>query len=257
MLFKHIGIIGLGTLGGNLSKYYKDKDFVVKEYDPPKGLSDKAVLSKCDIIFICVPTPFSGGFDSTYLHSAFHTIKDLEKIVVIRSTIPPGTTDKLQEQHKQHKILFVPEFLSEVTAEYDIENPTRNIIGTTSASHNKARSVLALLPKAEYNTIVPAIDAEMIKYVSNSFYAMKVSFANQIYDLCQKTGINYDNVKAAAMADPMIGKNHLEIFHKGYRGYGGKCLPKDTKSIIEYADKNEIDLSILKAMDQYNEKLKG
>jgi UDPglucose 6-dehydrogenase len=99
----------------------------------------------------------------------------------------------------------------------------------------------------------------MVKYFGNAFYALKVAYANQMYDLCQKMGVDYNLVKECAKAEPMMvgdqQNTHLEIFHKGYRGYGGKCLPKDTRSIIQLAEKFGVDLSLLKKAEEYNNAL--
>jgi UDP-glucose 6-dehydrogenase len=114
---------------------------------------------------------------------------------------------------------------------------------------------MGLLPRAPFEKIVPATVAELVKYFGNAFYALKVAYANQMFDLCGKLGVDYDLVKDCAKAEPMVGTTHLEIFHKGYRGYGGKCLPKDTRSIIQLAESLGIDLSLLKAAETYNNDL--
>jgi UDP-glucose 6-dehydrogenase len=102
---------------------------------------------------------------------------------------------------------------------------------------------------------MPATETEMVKMFGNTWFATKVAFANQMYDVCQKIGADYQAVMEAAAADKRIGRTHLEIFHKGYRGYGGKCLPKDIKAFIEFADNNSVDLKIHKATEVVNETL--
>ncbi|MBU1629721.1 hypothetical protein KKD88_01445, partial [Patescibacteria group bacterium] len=110
--------------------------------------------------------------------------------------------------------------------------------------------------RAPFEKIVPAKDAEMVKYFGNAFYALKVAYANQMYDLCQRMGVEYDTVKECAKAEPMIvgdqRNTHLEIFHKGYRGYGGKCLPKDARAILQLAKKTGVDLTLLSVAEEYN-----
>ena len=135
--------------------------------------------------------------------------------------------------------------------------PDRQIIGYTTESFTIAADILALLPLAPFERIIPVKEAEMIKLFNNCWFATKVIFANQMYDLCQKTGIDYDMVKVGASMDKrMTGTSHLEIFHKGSRGYGGKCLPKDSKALISWADQNGVDMSLLKTADAFNETLK-
>jgi len=95
----------------------------------------------------------------------------------------------------------------------------------------------------------------MVKYTNNTFLATKVIFANQIYDLCKSLHINYDNIKECVAADPRIGKSHMDVAHRGYRGYGGKCFPKDMKAFIQFAKTKKVDLKLHKLVDGINEKL--
>lgn len=247
-----IGIAGCGMVGGALSKWFKDAIL----YDPPKKLGSEKELNEADIVFVCVPTPYDKGFDLSFVHKAILTLAG-NKIVVIKSTVIPGTTDALQEQYPQHRFLFNPEFLTESSADQDMGYPDRQFIGYTPQSYTIAADVMRLLPQAPFERLIPAREAEMIKYFNNTWFATKVIFANQMYDLCQQMGIDYETVKLGASMDKrMTGTSHLEIFHKGSRGYGGKCLPKDTKALIEWADKNGIDMSLLKIAEAYNEILK-
>lgn len=256
-----ISICGIGMVGGALKQYFEKKGRKVGEdlflYDPAKGFDSVEELNKADIIFVCVPTPFlkdGKGFDLSFIEDACSKIQG-EKIVVIKSTVLPGTTEKLQQKYPQHKFLFNPEFLTEITAEQDMDYPDRQIIGHTKQSYNVAEDIMMLLPLAPFERIMPATEAEMVKYFGNNWFALKVAFANQVYDLCQKLGINYDNVKEAAAADKRIGRSHLDVWHKGYRGYGGKCLPKDIKAMIQFADEQSIDLKLHKMAEAINQEL--
>jgi nucleotide sugar dehydrogenase len=151
--------------------------------------------------------------------------------------------------------LFNPEFLTELTADQDMCYPDRQIIGYTKESYNAAGDILQILPLAPFERIMPATEAEMVKYYGNTWFATKVIFANQLYDLCQKLGIDYDRVMEAAAADKRIGRSHLEVWHKGYRGFGGKCLPKDLKAFIQLADEKAVDLKLHKTVDAINDEL--
>ncbi|MDD5438195.1 MAG: hypothetical protein PHC70_03560 [Patescibacteria group bacterium] len=253
-----IAIMGTGMVGGALDRYFKSQNIKAALYDPPKGLADKTSLQAADVVFVAVPTPYyldGHGFDDSYLRQAIETLDGIGKVVVIKSTVLPDTTDALQKDFPSHRLLFCPEFLTEVTADYDMQHPNRQIVGYTLASRADAEMVMGLMPRAPFEKIMPAKEAELVKYFNNAFFALKVAYANQMYDLCQALGINYDNIKECAQAEPMIGKTHLEIFHKGYRGYGGKCLPKDTRAIIQLGENNGMDLSLLKAAETYNNPL--
>jgi len=224
-------------------------------YDPPKNIGSIDELNEAEIVFVCVPTPYTdSGCDISLVEEVVDKLKG-NKIVVIKSTVVPGTTDKLQKQYKKHKFLFNPEFLTEATADQDMKYPDRQILGYTKESYNISGDVMMLLPLAPFEKLIPAKEAEMVKYYGNTWFSTKVIFANQMYDLCKKVGVDYDTVKDCSAYDKRIGRSHLEIWHKGYRGYGGKCLPKDTKALIKYADQNNVHMGLLKEADSFNQKL--
>ncbi len=252
-----IGIIGVGMVGGTLNEYFKKQGENPLLYDSPKNIGSLEKINEADLIFICVPTPFDKekGFDLSCVEDACRKIKG-EKIVVIKSTVLPGSTDKLQDKYPHHKFLFNPEFLSESTALEDMKYPERQIIGYTKQSFDITKKVLDVLPNAPFKKIIPAKEAELVKYFSNTFYATKVIFANQIYQLCQKLDIDYEIIRECASADKRIGPGHLDVYHKGYRGYGGKCLPKDIKSLIQFAKEKGTKLELLETVDDLNEDLR-
>lgn len=249
--------MGTGMVGGAMQRYLTKKGFEIIAYDPPKGLDDVVALGTADIIFICVPTPYDearGGFDLSYVDAALALIP-AGKIVVIKSTVLPGTTEKLQAQFPELKMLFSPEFLTEETADQDMSFPDRQIVGYTEKSFTVVADVLQILPLAPFERYMPATEAEMVKYFGNTWFSVKVVFANQMYDMCQKLGVDYDTVRDGAAADKRIGRSHLEIFHKGSRGYGGKCLPKDTRALIQLGDRVGASMELLKAVEVINKAL--
>jgi len=251
-----VGIIGVGMVGGALCHYFEKKGIEPFLYDRGKKLGSPEEVNKADVIFICVPTPFDKkkGFDLSYVKDAVSKIKG-HKVVVIKSTVCPGTTEMFQKKYSQHKFLFNPEFLVETKADEGMQRPDRQIVGYTKKSCKVADRVLKLLPKAAFKRIIPATEAEMIKYFGNNFLTIKVAFANQIYDLCQKIGVDYNTVKECASADKRIGPSHLKIYHNSYRGYGGKCFSKDIRALIQFADKQGINLKLHKAAERVNNEL--
>lgn len=245
-----IAIVGYGIVGKALSKVLDNPTI----FDPPQNIGSVEELNKTDIIFVCVPTPYKNGCDISLVDKSISLLKE-PKIIVIKSTVIMGTTDNLQKKYPRHKILFNPEFLTEKNAEKDIRNPDRQIIGYTDKSKDAAKKILRLLPKAPYTKIIPAKEAEMIKYYTNCFLALKVAFANQIYDLCEKIGADYQEVKSGLVADKRIGKTHLDIFVNGKRGFNGKCLPKDTNALLKFSKDKKVGLTILKEIIKYNKKI--
>lgn len=251
-----IGIVGVGMVGGAIRRYFEKKGTNLFLYDKGKNWGSLEEVNKADIVFVCVPTPFDKekGFDLSYVEKTCENLKG-SKVVITKSTVVPGTTEKLQQKYLQHRFIFNPEFLTEETADQDMRYPDRQIVGYTKQSYNIAGDIMQLLPLAPFERIMPSTEAEMVKYYGNNWFAVKVAYANQVYNLCQKLGIDYDRVMDAAAADKRIGRSHLTVVHKGYKGYGGKCLPKDIRAMIQFAGLNEVDLKLHKTVEEINNKL--
>lgn len=252
-----IGIVGVGMVGGALRNYFEKQGVDPFMYDKGKNFGSMEEINQADIIFICVPTPFDKekqSFDLAYVEESCNNISG-NKIIVIKSTVVPGTTQKLQEKYPQHKFLFNPEFLTEITAEQDMSYPDRQIIGYTDKSFTVAGDLMQILPLAPFERVIPSTEAEMVKYFGNNWFAVKVAFANQMYDLCKKIGVDYNKVMESSAADKRIGRSHLKANHKNYRGYGGKCLPKDIKALIRFADDRGVDLKLHKTTEEINKEL--
>lgn len=252
-----IAVMGVGWVGGALARQLESANFRVVRYDPPKGMGTDRELTTADVFFVCVPTPYrvdGGGFDLSFVESAVRAIPG-GKVVIVKSTVWPGTTEGLQEKFPQHRFLFNPEFLREATADDDMAHPDRQIVGFTDESESDADMVMSLLPDAPFMKTMPATEAEFVKYFGNCFLAAKVVFANQMFDVCRALGLDYDMISACAAEDPRIGKSHLKVLHDGYRGYGGSCFPKDVRAMIQFAEKNGVDLPLLKIVETINEGL--
>ncbi len=254
-----IGFIGQGFIGSAYADDFEDRGYETVRYDNEKYEKNKNKIALCDIVFIAVPTPTTPkGFDYSIVEEVLGLVGQ-EKIAVIKSTILPGTTEKLQKKFSDKFIMHSPEFLRAVTAKEDAANPNRNIIGYTKKSKEKAKEVLEILPKAPYNKIMPVKNAELVKYMGNCFLAQKVIFANLVYDLTEKLNIDYDEVKEAVGADPRIGEGHLSIDHFDGRGAGGYCFIKDLAAFSSLyrdmvtEDKNGIQF--LSSLEEKNKKL--
>lgn len=266
-----VGIIGGGVVGGAVKNFFKD----AKVYDKYKPLDPITEVAKQRFIFICVPTPTNEqGIDLSIMDEAIaNTVSNLanpaNQLIVIKSTAWAGTTQAYQDKYPQVNFAFNPEFLRDKTAKEDFINNDRQIVGYTKKTKDSplVKELLDILPKAPYQKIVPAEDAELIKYAGNTYLALQVIFANQIYDICQAAGVNYNDVKEALRSDKRIGKSHWEIFHtesslkstvdEVYRGYGGKCFPKDMEVLIREVKKLGIDGSLFALGRSVNMDLNG
>ena len=181
------------------------------------------------------------------------SIDQSEKIVIIKSTIPPGTTKGWDKCFTFLDIVFSPEFLTEANAVSDFDNQTRIILGGNKIPTTKLKPLFAkVFPKA---TIIKTDStyAEMVKYVTNSFLATKVSFANEMYEICKGLNVDYDKVVEYACYDERLGKSHWAVpGPDGNFGYGGHCFPKDVQALINVAKDLKINPRMLEATNEKN-----
>ena len=222
---------------------------------------NKEAVSKCDIVFIAVPTPTTPkGFDNTILKKVIPVV-GIGKIAVIKSTIIPGTTNMLQKLNPKIFVMHSPEFLTEKTAALDSANPNRNIVGIpieNKAYKIRAKKVLSVLPKAPYELIVGAKSAEFIKYAGNSWFYTKVVYINMLYDIAKKLHLDWETIAVALSADPRIGSTHLRPVHQGGRGAGGHCFIKDFEALLRLYGKligDKEGINLFSALRTKNNKL--
>lgn len=261
--YQTIGVIGsMGMVGGTTSRYFKDAGYKVNGYDlrKPSELAKKRAYAS-DVVFICVPTPFDWKkhkYDDSYVIKALEQVPE-GGVAVIKSTVQIGTTDRLQKKFKKIKLLFNPEFLSESTCDNDFRNPDRQIVGYTDISYPEAIKVLHALPLSAYDVIVPAKEAELLKYMNNLHGMVEIMESNHYYEVCKKEGLDYERVTKAATASKWVGapmgRHYRVIFHKGFRGFGGKCFPKDINAWIEYCNKKGINTTFMGAVRKMNQRI--
>jgi UDPglucose 6-dehydrogenase len=251
-----MGVIGVGTVGSAVYSFFKRRGMNVVCYDKFTYAGSVAEVNQADAVFVCVPTPYVAGrgLDVSAVDEAV-SLLDGEKCVVLKSTVPPGTTDRLQREYGQHRFFFNPEFLREKSAEQDFLLPDRQLMGYCRGEHDMAERLLGLLPRAPYECALPATSAELIKLLTNSFLALKVSFANEVYDLTRALGIDYEEVREGVAADPRVGGSHLHVLDGGYRGYGGKCLPKDVAGLVDFSRGFGSPMSLLETSEEINQRL--
>tara|TARA_R100000306_G_C4355379_1_gene132432 strand:- start:275 stop:1126 length:852 start_codon:yes stop_codon:yes gene_type:complete len=245
-----IGIIGQGFVGraakATFTPHYPV--FTYDKYNPETSthLSVNDVATISNICFVCVPTPMNpDGSCNTFIVEGVvkeisHANKDI--IIVIKSTLPPNSTKLLQKKYHS-LIVFNPEFLLERNAEEDFRNTTRVILG----GPRKATTILKrfyskVFPKAHVIKTDSTI-AELVKYLTNSFLSVKVSFANEIYSICNGLDADYDKVIEYALWDDRLGLSHWGVpGPDGHYGFGGSCFPKDLNAVRTLA--KELSLNI-------------
>ena len=258
----NIGIIGQGFVGSAIHEGLKGFH-TVRTFDIQEALCNSTheeVCHESDIIFVCIPTPMrrSGECDTRLLESVIKKIEeacvdcDHSPILIIKSTVPPGTTSRLNDNSRLD-ICFSPEFLTEANSFEDFKNQTRIIIGGPRPATTKVKQMF----RKAFPT-VPIIKtgtktAEMVKYFTNCFLASKVTLANQFYELCSAIDCDYDKVCEYALYDDRIGKSHLAVpGPDGDLGFGGHCFPKDLAAMIYFAHKLDLDSSFLEQIEESN-----
>ena len=270
-----IGIIGQGFVGNAVYQKFKNYfDILTYDIDETKCNSDFHYIKKgCDTIFLCLPTPMyeDGTCNTSIVEIMLSQINgygpNKSYDIVIKSTIPPGTTEEWNERFEKLNIVFNPEFLTEANAVSDYENQNRIILGGPRPATTRLKTIFTkVFPKAHIIK-TGSRHAEMVKYVTNAFLATKVSFANEMYQICQALDIDYDKVIEYAQHDDRLGTSHWAVpGPDGDFGYGGHCFPKDVKALISLANKYSLDPKILNAVDSKNndvrndrdwEKMKG
>ena len=251
-----IGFCGQGWIGKNYADNFVKRGIDVVRYSQEiEYIDNKDKIKDCDVVFIAVPTPTTPkGFNSGILEKV---ISLCNNIVVIKSTIMPGTTEKLQKLYPNKTILHSPEFLTEATAKYDAAYPKRNIIGyIDDKGREAANEVMKLLPDAPYKAVVPAMTAELIKYGGNCWFYFKVIYINLLYDLAERMGVDYEMVKEAMSFDNRIGFTHLDPIHHSGRGAGGHCFIKDFAAFREMYEElckdDDTGLNLIKLMEEKN-----
>ena len=239
-----------------VNKNYKNKRLKFST-DLRKSIKDS------DIIFICVGTPTKKNGSSADLSQIFNAAKEISlsinkfKVIVTKSTVPVTTGDQIEKilkkknSSKKFSVVSNPEFLREGEAIRDFTYPDRIVVGSDDKKSNRLMNFLyaPLISKGAQYIYTSRRAAELIKYASNAFLATKITFINEIANLCEKTGINVEDISIGMGLDKRIGGRFL----RAGPAYGGSCFPKDTKAITSTADKFKTNLSVIKSVIKSNE----
>lgn len=255
-----IGIVGNGFVGNaiyeNIKSFYETVVFDINsDLSHCGAISD--VTKQCDFIFVAVPTPMylAGDPDLSIVFNVMNKIyADYNgNIVILKSTVVPGTCEEIKSRFPDMKIVFSPEFLTEANSKMDFKICNRMIFGGDPNHCQECVDMMKdILPNKQYK-ITDWHTAEMVKYYINTFLATKVSFANEMKQICHAIGAEYDKVRDLAILDTRIGNSHLLVpGPDGYHGFGGKCFAKDLNALIHYCELNKITPTMLQATWQKN-----
>ena len=258
-------VLKINKLNSGISPIYEPGlDELIKKNYKAKRLyftSDlKKAITVSDIIFICVGTPNIKGSLKVDLSFVFKCTKEIlsftkkKKIIVTKSTVPVGTGDQIENIIKKKKkllsVISNPEFLREGEAIRDFRYPDRIVIGSNGKNEIKIMKKLysPLINKGARFFTTSRRGAELIKYAANAFLATKITFINEIANLCEKSGINIEDIAVGIGSDTRIGSRFL----RPGPAYGGSCFPKDTKGLVSAAEKFKTNLSIVKSVIKSN-----
>ena len=257
-----IGIIGNGFVGSAVRFGFSpgtgcDVEVRVYDKDPSKSVDNiYDTVNKSEFIFLSVPTPSNkdGSMNLDIVHQALQDISDVnerdDNIVLLRSTVTPGTTYMLQEKFDNIRIVFNPEFLTERSAKYDFINQSRVILGGAGHEFDGVHETAELF-RWRFGESIPIIEttwetAELIKYMCNCFFATKVSFMNEMYQIAEKCEVDWETALDGFVRDGRVGHSHMHIpGPDGKLGFGGSCFPKDVQAIINFGETLGINMNTL------------
>jgi nucleotide sugar dehydrogenase len=260
-----IGIIGKGFVGSAVQFAFSpntgcDADVKIYDKDPKKSLhSLEEVVNNSEFIFLSVPTPMNAN-GSVNLDVVEDVLKDInevqrgDSIILLRSTMVPGSSSKFQKQFPKLNIVFNPEFLTERSANFDFINQSRFILGGQKENVQKCSQLF----RWRFGSSVPIIEtnyqtAEIIKYMNNCFLATKVSFMNEMKLVSDKCGADWDMAVEGFIRDGRIGHSHIDVpGPDGKFGFGGSCFPKDVQAMINYGKSIDVMLNTLEGAWQTN-----
>tara|TARA_Y100000034_G_scaffold111424_1_gene144494 strand:+ start:177 stop:1034 length:858 start_codon:yes stop_codon:yes gene_type:complete len=260
-IFK-IGIVGNGFVGSSIasgfSLHFEVKIFDVNPQRSTHSLDD--TINDSDVIFLSVPTPMrltSGEIDLGILDDIIDKISEINKrednVLVVKSTVVPGTIEKYVDQNPNLNIVFSPEFLTERAARLDFINASRVVLGGDKKDINKVEAVFRV--RFPYIRIIKtdATTAQFIKYMANCFFSTKISFMNEMRQAAESMKVNWSDAMEGFVSDGRVGNSHLEVpGHDGSLGFGGKCFPKDLNAFICSLKKAGVEPTVLKAVWEKN-----
>jgi UDPglucose 6-dehydrogenase len=250
-------ITGYGFVGKAVA-HAIDHTNIIHIVDPKINDSIVSDYKYAEGVIICVGTPSNqlGDCDISQVINVMNTVP-VRLPVLIKSTIPPDYLEKILKSYPDHNICYSPEFLRAATADEDFKNQTYMILGGHDPFEMWSNLFRVSLPKLKTIFYCSIAEASMAKYATNTFLSVKVSFFNQLFDMCQANNIDFDTVTSLLKLDNRIGTSHMQVpGPDGSRGFGGACFPKDTNAFVHFADRSTISHTLVESAIKYNKKVR-
>lgn len=248
-----IGIVGCGHVGGAMKLLFTDA--IV--YDKYQNVGTHEGINKCDVAFVCVPTPMgeNGECNTQYVDEVLDWLET--PVIVIRSTVPIGYT-KRKRIELNKRILFQPEYYGE-THNHPFADLTRRewiVLGGDAVDASQVVKAYQQVYTADLKIVkVDSDTAEMAKYMENAYLATKVTFCNEMYDIAKSYGVDYDTLREVWLMDSRINRSHTFVYEDD-RGYGGSCFQKDMSALENMAQEKGIESELITAVIQKNRRLR-
>ena len=260
-----VGIIGNGFVGGAVAHGFRDKHPLVYDINPEVSPNTFEEAANCKYLFICLPTPMvsetGGEANTSIVEDCLERLyQNKDQVIMLKSTVPIGTTKSLAKKYRLRNLIHCPEFLTAANAKYDFVNADRTVLGSPyyrdgiEEKYTKMAKELFLetFPDIPVYTM-KSCESELVKYTANCFLASKVGFFNMVFMLGEKLGLEYDRVLKGVLSDPRIGRSHTRVpGPDGDYGFGGTCFPKDVNAMIQTLNDHGISSSILESVWQDN-----
>jgi UDPglucose 6-dehydrogenase len=253
----NLGVIGKGTVGSAVYTGLEQLDHNMCFFDPAVATSRFEHVLDTECVFICVPTDQApnGDCDVTIVETVVEQLNQhsYRGLVAIKSTVIPGTTDRLSQQYKNLKICNVPEFLRARFALEDFIDQDVLVIGSTRGEDYELITELHGSYPRQVSCIAP-VEAEIIKYFNNVNHSVQIIFANIMFEICQKFNVDYQNVYGSIIQRDCFNPAYLDC-NDTMRGFGGHCLPKDTSALANLIDQLDLDYSLIRSIIKDNQQL--
>jgi UDPglucose 6-dehydrogenase len=249
-----VGIVGLGAVGKGIASLFPD----AVHYDEPKGIGTRADINKCDVVFVCVPTPpaIGGRCDTSIVEEVVGWLDG--PLGIIRSTVAVGTTRRLVEKYGT-PLVFQPEYGPAETPDHpfsDLRKIRWIILGGDRAHTKRAARAWQDAYSSDVTIMLTSYEAaELCKYMENAFLATKLTFCNEFFDLATAVGVDYEELRELWLQDPRIGRSHTFVYPDN-RGFAGRCLPKDLDAVIAIGADVGVDVRLLQAVATKNAELR-